>query len=350
MTIKIDYFSDTNIKPSKAILEYMMRAEVGNEAAGENPTVNQLIDKVCKLLGKEAALFLPTGTMANTIAFRVHCNRPGDIIVLDKTSHPLRVQSGSIGGLVNANAYPINGIRGIFNKEQIMPIVNRGQGRNLPRIRLLSIEQTTNFGGGAIWSLEQLKDICDYVHANSIATHLDGARLFNAHVAMGISVKEYARYFDSVYLDFTKGLGAPIGAILAGSKEFIEEAWYYKFQQGGSMHQSGILAASCIYALDHNVTRLADDHKMTTMLAEGLSQIPQIEINPKEYATNIIFFSLQNTSHTANNFVDILRQQSKIRMLAIDNKIRAILHMDISFDDVQKTLEEISKVLGSVGI
>ncbi|MEI6188089.1 MAG: threonine aldolase family protein [Alphaproteobacteria bacterium] len=350
MTIKIDYFSDTNIKPSKAILEYMMRAEVGNEAAGENPTVNQLIDKVCKLLGKEAALFLPTGTMANTIAFRVHCNLPGDIIILDKTSHPLRVQSGSIGGLVNANAYPINGIRGIFNKEQIVPIVNRGQGRNLPRIRLLSIEQTTNFGGGAIWSLEQLKDICDYAHANSIATHLDGARLFNAHVAMGISVKEYARYFDSVYLDFTKGLGAPIGAILAGSKEFIEEAWYYKFQQGGSMHQSGILAASCIYALDHNVTRLADDHKMTTMLAEGLSQIPQIEINPKEYATNIIFFSLQNTSHTANNFVDILRQQSKIRMLAIDNKIRAILHMDISFDDVQKTLEEISKVLGSVGI
>jgi threonine aldolase len=350
MTIKIDYFSDTNIKPSKAILEYMMRAEVGNEAAGENPTVNQLIDKVCKLLGKEAALFLPTGTMANTIAFRVHCNLPGDIIILDKTSHPLRVQSGSIGGLVNANAYPINGIRGIFNKEQIVPIVNRGQGRNLPRIRLLSIEQTTNFGGGAIWSLEQLKDICDYAHANSIATHLDGARLFNAHVAMGISVKEYARYFDSVYLDFTKGLGAPIGAILAGSKEFIEEAWYYKFQQGGSMHQSGILAASCIYALDHNVTRLADDHKMTTMLAEGLSQIPQIEINPKEYATNIIFFSLKNTSHTANNFVDILRQQSKIRMLAIDNKIRAILHMDISFDDVQKTLEEISKVLGSVGI
>ena len=348
--IKIDYFSDTDVKPSKAMLEYMMQAEVGNEAAGEDPTVNQLIDKVCKLLGKEAALFLPTGTMANTIAFRVHCNRPGDIIVLDKTSHPLRVQSGSIGGLVNANAYPINGIRGIFNKEQIMPIVNRGQGRNLPRVRLLSIEQTTNFGGGAIWPLEQLKDICDYAHANSIATHLDGARLFNAHIAMGISVKEYARYFDSVYLDFTKGLGAPIGAILAGSKEFIEEAWYYKFQQGGSMHQSGILAASCIYALDHNLTRLADDHKMTTMLAEGLSQIPQIEINPKEYATNIIFFSLQNTSYTANNFVDILRQQSKIRMLAIDNKIRAILHMDISFDDVQKTLEEISKVLGSVGI
>jgi threonine aldolase len=348
--IKIDYFSDTNVKPSKAMLEYMMQAEVGNEAAGEDPTVNQLIDKVCKLLGKEAALFLPTGTMANTIAFRVHCNRPGDIIVLDKTSHPLRVQSGSIGGLVNANAYPINGIRGIFNKEQIMPIVNRGQGRNLPRVRLLSIEQTTNFGGGAIWPLEQLKDICDYAHANSIATHLDGARLFNAHIAMGISVKEYARCFDSVYLDFAKGLGAPIGTILAGSKEFIEEAWYYKFQQGGSMHQSGILAASCTYALDHNVTRLADDHKMTFILAEGLSKIPQIEINPKEYATNIIFFSLQNTSYTANSFVDTLRQQSKIRMLAIDNKIRAILHMDISFEDVQKTLEEISKVLGSVGI
>jgi threonine aldolase len=345
MTIKIDYFSDTNVKPSKAMLEYMMKAEVGNEAAGEDPTVNQLIDKVCKLLDKEAAIFLPTGTMANTIAFRVHCNRPGDIIVLDETSHPLRVQSGSIAGLAHATHYPIVGNNGVFTKQQIEPIINRSPGFNLPRVRLLSIEQTTNFGGGAVWPLEQLKEVCDFAHANGVYTHLDGARLFNAHVATGISLQEYAKYFDSIYLDFAKGLGAPIGAILAGSKEFIEEAWYYKFQQGGSMHQSGILAAGCIYALDNNIMKLATDHKNTALLAHGFSQIPQIEISPSDYATNIIFFSLQDTKHTAKSFVDKLKQ-SNIRMLTIDNKIRAILHMDISTDDVHETLKEITKILG----
>lgn len=345
MTIKIDYFSDTNVRPSAAMLEYMMKAEVGNEAAGEDPTVNKLIEKVCKLLGKEAAIFLPTGTMANTIAFRVHCNRLGDIIILDETSHPLRVQSGSIAGLAKATPYPIYGTRGIFSKEQITPIVEKGLGRNLPRVRLVSIEQTTNFGGGAIWSLEQLKSVCDFAHENGVYTHLDGARIFNASVATGVSIEEYAKYFDSVYLDFAKGLGAPIGAVLVGSKEFIEEAWYYKFQQGGSMHQSGILAASCIYALDNNIARLAQDHKNTTLLAEGLSQIPQIIIKPDDYATNIIFFSLRNTKHTAESFIEALKQ-SKVRMLALEGKIRAVLHMDISETDVKATIEAVKKILG----
>jgi threonine aldolase len=344
MKIKIDYFSDTNVKPSKAMLEYMMKAEVGNEAAGEDPTVNQLIEKVCKLLNKEAAIFLPTGTMANAIAFRVRCNRPGDIIILDQTSHPLRVQSGSIGGLAHANHYPIIGSNGIFSKEQIEPIVKRGSGFNLPRVRLLSIEQTTNFGGGAIWSLEQIKEVCDFAHENGVYTHLDGARLFNASVATGVSIKEYAKYFDSVYLDFAKGLGAPIGAILAGSKDFIEDAWYYKFQQGGAMHQSGILAASCIYALDNNIQKLAHDHELAKILADGLCKIPQINIKPDQFKTNIIYFSLQNSQHTAKSFTESLRE-SNIRMLAIDNKIRAILHMDISLEDVHKTIEEISKIL-----
>jgi threonine aldolase len=326
------------------MLEYMIKAEVGNEAAGEDPTVNKLVEKVCELLGKEAAIFLPTGTMANAIAFRVHCNRPGDIIILDETSHPLRVQSGSIAGLANATPYPIYGSRGIFSKEQIASIINKGIGRNLPRVKLVSIEQTTNFGGGAIWPSEQLNSVCNFAHEHGVHTHLDGARLFNASVATRISVKEYAKYFDSVYIDFAKGLGAPIGAVLVGSKDFIEEAWYYKFQQGGSMHQSGILAAGCIYALDNNVEKLANDHENTALLAKGLSQIPQIEIKPEDYATNIIFFSIRNTKHTAKSFVEALKK-SGIRMLALEDKIRAVLHMDISESDVKTTLNAVKKVL-----
>lgn len=345
MTIKIDYFSDTNVKPSKAMLECMMQAEVGNEAAGEDPTVNQLVERACTLLGKEAAIFLPTGTMANGIAFRVHCERPGDMIVLDETSHPLRVQSGSIAGLANATPYPITGVKGIFSKEQVMPIVERGKGRNLPRVRLLSIEQTTNFGGGAIWPIEQLQDVCDYARENEIFTHLDGARLFNASIVSGVSPREYAKHFDSVYIDFAKGLGAPIGAILAGSNKFIEDAWYYKFQQGGTMHQSGILAASCIYALDNNILRLKDDHNTAAQLAKGLSQISQIEINPDDYETNVVFFSLKCSEYTAKGFVDKLLKQSGIRMLTVGDRIRAITHMDISEGDVEETLREVSKVL-----
>ncbi|MDF3047874.1 MAG: low specificity L-threonine aldolase [Candidatus Midichloriaceae bacterium] len=344
MTIKIDYFSDTNIIPSEEMLKYMMKAKVGNEAAGEDPTVNQLIEKVCHLLGKESAIFLPTGTMANTIAFRVHCDRPGDIVVLDETSHPLKVQSGSISGLAGATPYPISGIRGIYTKKQIEPIIKKGGGRNLPRIRLISIEQTTNFGGGAVWPIEQIEEVCSFARANQVRPHLDGARLFNAHVATQIPIKEYAKHFDSVYLDFAKGLGAPIGAILAGNRAFIEEAWYYKFQQGGAMHQSGILAASCIYALDNNIPKLLDDHKKSAMLAKGLSGISQIDIQPKDYLTNILFFKLQKTKFTVETFIQALRKEN-IRMLAMEDKIRAIVHMGISEEDIKNTISVISKIL-----
>jgi threonine aldolase len=338
MKIKIDYFSDTNVIPSKEMLNYMIKAKVGNEAACEDPTTNDLIEKTCQLLGKEAAVFLPTGTMANSIAYRVHCDRPGDIIVLDETSHPLKVQSGSIGGLVHANSYTISGDRGIFTKEQISPIVKKGVGRNLPRVRLVSIEQTTNFGGGAIWPMQSLEDISSYCNKHGILAHLDGARIFNASASTGISVKDYCQYFDSVYIDFAKGLGAPIGAILAGNKNFIEKAWYYKFQQGGSLHQSGILAAACIFALDNNIQNLILDHEKIKILAEGLESIPWIKIDKELYKTNILYFQLQNTKYTTKNLIDILLKH-KIRMLALDDKIRAITHMDISFHDIHETIK-----------
>jgi len=200
--ITIDYFSDTNTGIPLDIRNAMLSAEVGNEVAGEDPTVSNLLDKVCKLLGKEAAIFLPSGTMCNVIAFKAHIELPGDYIILDETSHPLMTQSGLIGGLVNANVIPIKGNRGIFTAQQIKKYVEAPVLRNIPRSRLVSLEQSTNFGGGAVWSLEEIESISNMCKANNVAMHLDGARLFNAHIATKIPLKEYCKYCN-----YSPGLG-----------------------------------------------------------------------------------------------------------------------------------------------
>lgn len=346
MKIRIDYFSDTNFAPSKAMREYMMAAEVGNEAANEDPTVNRLIDMVCAMLNKPAGIFLPTGTMSNAIAYKTHVRNTGDYIILDETSHPLIVQSGLIAGLVHATALPIKGINGIFRKSQIEELVARPAVRNIPKVRLVSIEQTTNFGGGAIWPLADIQEIYALCKQHNVLMHLDGARLFNACIASQISVAEYSKYFDSVFVDFSKGLGAPVGSILLGSKKFIERAWYYKFQFGGAMHQSGFLAAGCIYALENNIINLAEDHKKANYLAKNLSNLRNIAINPDLYQTNIVYFSLSNSEISPKKFLASLLQKG-IRMVNIGNKIRAITHYGISYSDIDQTLAVINKILSS---
>jgi len=343
--INIDYFSDTNTDIPFKMRQYMINAKVGNEVAGEDSTVNTLLEEVCDLVGKEAAIFLPSGTMCNAIAYKAHLERPGDYIILDESSHPLVVQSGLIGGLVNASVIPIKGERGIFNVEQIRNFVQAPSLRNIPKARIVSLEQTTNFGGGAIWPISVIQEISELCKTYSVATHLDGARLFNAHIATNISIKEYCNHFDSIFIDFTKGLGAPMGAVLAGNKEFIEKCWYYKFQLGGGMHQVGILAAACIYGLQNNVSRLSEDHEKASLLAESLSKIKEIDINPKLFKTNIIYFSLNNNSKLSiTSFISTLAKHG-IRMLAIKDKIRAITHMSISKNDIEQTIYTIRKIL-----
>ena len=333
---KIDLFSDTNTNPSPGMRKAMCEAEVGNEVAGEDPTVNKLLERVCDLLGKEAAVFLPSGTMCNGIAYRVLCQRPGDLIILDETAHPLLKGAGLIAGLAQAEPYIIKGHRGIFTAREIEPVVTATKSYNLPVPRLVSIEQSTNFGGGAIWPLNTLKEVCSLAHKYSVFTHMDGARLLNAVVETNISAAHYAQYFDSVWIDFSKSLGAPIGAVLAGSQSFIEEAWYYKFQQGGGLHQAGILAAGCLYGLEHHFSKISDIHFNTKKLAALLSHFSFIDLNLNDVETNVIICTVQHPAHSAISFAHALLERG-IRVFALDERrLRMMMHLDISLSDIQE--------------
>ncbi len=341
---RIDLFSDTNANPSREMRQAMCEAEVGNEVAGEDPTVNKLLEVVCDLLGKEAAVFLPSGTMCNGIAFRVLCHRPGDLIILDQTAHPLIKASGLISGLAQAQPYWVEGKRGIFSANQIKSVISAPQGYNISRPRVVSIEQTTNLGGGAIWPLKMIQDVCYLAHGYDVYTHMDGARLLNAVAETKISAAEYSKHFDSVWIDFSKSCGAPIGAVLAGSKSFIDEAWYYKFQQGGGLHQAGILAAGCLYGLQHNYPRLQEMHSYTKQLAKLLSEVPFIKIDVDEVQTNIIIFEIKHPEFSALHIEQDLREKG-IRVLALDQtRIRMIIHLDISWSDLHEVFSMICEI------
>lgn len=341
---KIDLFSDTNSNPTPEMRRAMCEAEVGNEVAGEDPTVNKLLERVCDLLGKEAATFLPSGTMCNGIAFRVLCKRPGDLIILDQTAHPVTKCSGLISGLAQAQPYIVNGEKGIFSAKQIEPIICAPRGFNLSCPRVVSIEQSTNLGGGTIWPLETIQEICALAHSHNVFTHMDGARLLNAVVETGISAVEYAAPFDSVWIDFSKILGAPMGAVLAGSQEFIEEAWYYKFQQGGGMHQAGILAAGCLYGLDNNLEKVPQIHAHAKRLAHLLSELPFLKVNPEEVQTNIIIIEINHPFYSAFDFTSCLDEKS-IRVLAIDGaRIRIMTHLDITESDIEEVFSAVCEI------
>ena len=340
---EIYLFSDTNTNPSLEMRQAMCAAEVGNEVAGEDPTVNKLIETVCDLLGKEAAIFLPSGTMCNGIAYRVLCQRPGDLIILDKTAHPF-IKSSLISGLAQAQPYCVEGKRGIFSAKQIESIISAPRRYNISCPRVVSIEQTTNFGGGAIWPLKTIEEVCSLAHHYGVYTHMDGAHLLNAVVETGISAAEYSSQFDSVWIDFSKSLGAPIGTVLAGSRAFIDEAWYYKFQQGGGLHQAGILAAGCLYGLQHHYQRLPEIHSYAKQLAKLLSDVPFLKIDPDEVQTNIIIVEVNHLQLSALHFEQALRERG-IRVLALDEThIRMMTHLDISLSDIRMVFTTICEV------
>ena len=345
--ISIDLFSDTNVNPTPAMRQVMAAAEVGNEVAAEDPTVNALLDAVCKLLDKPAATFMPSGSMCNCVAYRALC-QPGERIILDHTSHTLHMTGGMIAGLVGAQPEVIYGQRGMFGISELEKAIGKNTGYNIAKAKLLSIEQTTNLGGGAIWPLKQISMISEFAHNAGLYTHMDGARLLNACVASNTAAATYAQHFDSVWIDFAKGLGAPMGAVIAGSTSFIDKVWHYKFQQGGTMHQAGILAAGCLYALENNVDRLAEDHAHAAQLATLLAEIPHIVIQPNEVQTNIVIFSIECQTMTAFDLVELLRRKG-IRLLAIDAKtLRAILHMDISINDIQMVVSALKNIFNNI--
>ncbi len=339
----IDLFSDTRTKPTAAMRRAMAEAECDDEQAGLDPTVNALCARVAELLGKPAAVYLPSGTMCNEIAYRVHC-RPGDEIILDRTAHGIIAEAGGPAALAGAMMHPVDGARGQFTAEQVAAAI-RGGSRYEPISRLVSIEQTSNWGGGSVWPIEQLRAVCDVAHERGLATHMDGARLMNAVVASGVSADQQAAPFDSVWLDFSKGLGAPIGAVLAGSAEFIEQAWRLKQQMGGAMRQAGIIAAACLHSLDHHVERLADDHVNARRLAEGLADLPQVRIQPALVETNIVFFDLTPAAPSAR-MVAARLQERGVRIGAMgERRMRAVTHLGISSEAIEAALMALTEVL-----
>jgi threonine aldolase len=315
----------------------MAEAEVGDEQQREDPTVNRLQEMVAELLGKEAALYLPSGTMCNQIAFSVHC-RAGDEIILHENAHPLLYEAGGPAAMVGAVMHPLPGARGLFTAEQVRQAI-RPPVHYMPRSRALSIEQTANISGGVCWPLAQMREVCSTARAAGLACHMDGARLLNAVVATGTSAAVFAASFDSVWIDLTKGLGAPLGAVLAGANHFIEDAWVYKQRFGGAMRQAGIVAAAGIYALEHHVDRLAQDHERARALARGLARLPGLAVDAERVETNIVIFDVRATGLTGEEFARRTLEHSGVRFSVIGpTTVRAVTHLDLPANAVERAL------------
>src|SRR5689334_3744336 len=310
---------------------------------GSDPSIWALCDRSAALLGKEAAVFLPSGTMCNQVAIATHC-RPGEEILAHESSHILSSEGGAPAAIAGALICGLKGERGMFTAETLEAAI-RPVSRYAPTQRLVEVEQTANRGGGACWTVEQLHSVTKAAHAHGLSTHMDGARLMNAAVALGVPATDLTEGCDSVWLDFTKGLAAPLGAVLAGSKEFIGQAWRWKQRLGGSMRQGGICAAACIYALQHNIDRLADDHTNAKSLARGMAQIPGITVEIPE--TNLVFFDTEDTGMTVDAFAGKLRKEGVLVSTSGKYRGRACLHLDVAAVQVEEALSVMKQVVNA---
>jgi threonine aldolase len=333
--VRVNLYSDTQTRPSVAMKDAMLRAEVGDEQHGDDPTVHELCDRMAALLGKQAAVFLPSGTMCNQIAILTHC-RSGDEIIAHESAHIITNEGGGPGALAGTTVLGLRGERGQFDTDTLRAAF-REKKRNVPTQTLLEVEQTANIGGGSVWPLDRLNGVLDTAHEHGLATHMDGARLMNAVVASGITPREMVAGCDSVWVDFTKGLGAPLGAVLCGSDEFIDAAWRWKQRLGGSMRQAGVCAAACLYALDHNIDRLADDHANAKLLARGLAQIPGITVEVPE--TNLVFFDTTGTGLTADQLADRVRRDGVMLSSSGLHRARACTHLDVDAAGIATALQ-----------
>lgn len=343
--VTVDLFSDTVTRPTPSMRRFMCEAEVGDEQQREDPTVNLLQDTVAELLGKEAALLLPSGTMCNQVAFSVHC-RAGDEILLQELAHPLLYEVGGAAALVGAILRPLAGPGGFFTAEQVRDAI-RPPAYYMPRTRALSVEQTSNVAGGVCWPLEQINAVCQAARDAGLVTHMDGARLLNAVVATGVTARTFAAPFDSIWIDLTKGLGAPVGAVLAGSRDFIEQAWIFKQRFGGAMRQAGILAAAGLYALRHHVDRLAEDHDRARRLAQGLVGITGLRLDPERVETNIVVFDVSGTGLSGETFAARTLSSHGVRFSVLGpTTVRAVTHLDIPPDGIDRALAAARAAVG----
>jgi threonine aldolase len=338
--VRINLLSDTQTRPTQGMRDAIARAEVGDEQIGDDPTVNLLCERVADLLGKQAAVFMPSGTMCNVAATLVHC-RPGDEILAHESAHIIAREGGAHAALGGFQITPLSGADGQFSPDTFRRAIHP-RSRYQPPQTVVSVEQTANIGGGTIWKKPALDAVVRIAQQNGMATHMDGARLLNACVATGISAREMAAGWDSAWIDFSKGLGAPIGGVLAGSRDFIDEVWRWKQRLGGSMRQAGVCAAACVYALDHHVDRLADDHANARALARGLSQIQGIEVQQPE--TNLVFFTPDGAGVSGDDMIKALRQRG-VLLAMMDGRIRACTHLDVSAGMIEEMVGLVREIV-----
>ena len=338
----VNLLSDTQTRPTAAMRRAMAEAEVGDEQHLDDPTVTALCARVAELLGFEAAVFLPSGTMCNAIAFRLHIRPGGDEAYLHRTSHPIVAEAGGPAALSGAMMHPLEGERGMFTAKALEAALRPAGDRYLPRSRLVSVEQTTNLAGGRVWPVDQLRSVVDVASAYGLRLHMDGARLMNAVVASGVPAGEWTRGFDTAWLDFSKGLGAPMGACLAGSRELIDEAWRFKQMLGGALRQAGIVAAGALHALEHHVERLVDDHELARLLARGLEGVPGVEIDAAAVETNIVVFGVGDAPALVAEL-----DTAGVKMGALGPRtVRAVTHLDVDGAAVEQAVAAVGAALG----
>ena len=337
----IDLRSDTVTKPTQAMREAMAAAEVGDDGRGDDPTVNALERRTAEILGKEDAVYMPSGTMTNQVALRSH-TQAGDEIIIEAAAHVYFYEAGGPAALSGLMCRLIEGQRGIFTADQVLKTL-RPKNVHFPPTKLLCVENTHNRGGGSVWPLDALAEVTQAARQAGLRTHLDGARLWNAAIAGGYSEADCAGHFDSVSVCFSKGLGAPVGSALAGSEEFTQRARRFRKMFGGSMRQSGIIAAGALHALEHHRERLAEDHANAKRLAEGLRQIPGIDVEPEPVETNIVLF--RATSMPVDELIGRLEERTVFMLATKPETIRAVTHLDISSEQIEQTLKAFSEVL-----
>jgi len=333
----IDLRSDTVTKPTPGMLAAMIQAEVADDTLGFDPTTRQLQETIADLLGKEEAIFMPSGTMTNQIGIRIHCS-PGDEFLCEYDCHIYTYEQGGFAQLSQLVAHTVSGDNCLLDVEDLRGRI-RPDNEHSVRTRLVCLENTHNRGGGCIHPLEQVDAICNWAHQNGLKTHLDGARLFNAAVASGVDERDWCRGFDSVSVCFSKGLGAPIGSCLVGTEDYIRRARRARKLFGGGMRQSGFLAAAALYGLKHQRDRMAEDHANAKLIAEAIHSTARLTVVTKTVDTNIVIFQIDESLGTASEFVGRLSENGVSALPIGPQRIRFVTHLDVSRQDVLRACQ-----------
>ncbi len=338
----LDFRSDTVTRPSAGMRAAMAAAEVGDDVFVEDPSVNALEERTADLLGKEAALFVPSGSMSNQIGVRVHC-APGDEFLCEAGCHIYNYEQGAYAQLSGVAARPVEGQQGVLQPEQLTGLI-RGDNEHLVRTRLVCLENTHNRGAGRIQPYDTVEAICRWAHDNGLRTHLDGARLFNAAVASGIDAARWSQHFDTVSVCFSKGLGAPVGSALAGPQDLIRTARRIRKLFGGGMRQAGVIAAGALFALEHHIHRLSVDHQHARQLAETVRSVAGLDLIGDAVDTNIVIFRVDAKLGTAAEFCEMLKARGVLMLAVAAQQVRAVTHLDVDATDTLRACEILAQV------